>query len=608
MTTSENSPLELTPPASSSVVRVNSEEFVIAGLDFAAARHAIAVLAAHSTREFTPGHPESLQTENLLDLLDHLRGFSAGFAALEARTLDALVESVRRDGDEEGHDQKTADGIASREMAMATKVAPASASHKVQSARRLVRDMPETLDALAFGVIDPEKAQSISRTAAPLDPALRQLVDQALGERMPELVDAGREQVCREVEALAQAVDPEGKERRHQRAKRDRGVTFRRKPHGMATLTITATALDATLARKRLSLEAERLRATGDRRGHSAIMADTATDALIGREDGIEPVTLDVGVIITDRALLDPGSPDPAVIEGYGAAPPEQMRSALREAMREPTSEQDDPFGPDGPAVRATLRRLYTHPTSGELVASESRSRTFPEGLSRMLRWSSVTCAGPHCDAQIRQNDHIKPNSQGGPTSLHNGNGLCQRCNSKEQQRLAATVDAASTRSGVHRVRWTSRYGSVAEVVPTPLDLSILLKPLTDPHFKDSQLTARARRGSSPPTRTSQSLSKQSRPSAQARRKKPARHEKVSPLPLTASRTARARRIIEPPRAESSRNEPGRAGLGRAGSSRAEALQPRPRQSQPRRPGLRRAALARTAASGSLVPPLPTSR
>src|SRR5699024_11348850 len=83
------------------------------------------------------------------------------------------------------------------------------------------------------------------------------------------------------------------------------------------------------------SLEAERLRASGDRRGHSAIMADAAANALIGREGGIEPATFDVGVIITDRALLDPEGADPAVIEGYGTVPPEQLRSELREALRD---------------------------------------------------------------------------------------------------------------------------------------------------------------------------------------------------------------------------------------------------------------------------------
>lgn len=484
MSYSENTSRQLAPSASSPIVRVNSEELEIGGIDLGVARRVIAEIAAHATREFTPGYTESLPPEQLLDLLDHLRGFAAGFAALEARTLDALVEAVRQDGQDEDHDQKACDTIASREVSMASRVAPASASHRVRTARRLVHDMPETLDALAHAVIDPEKARAISRSAAPLEPEQRQLVDHALGQRMPDLAGASREQVCREVEALTQAIDPDGKERRHQQARQERGVTYRHKPHGMGSLTITMTALDAALARKRLTLEGERLRASGDRRGHSAIMSDAAADALIGRHGGIEPASFDVGVIITDRALLDPEGTDPAVIEGYGTVPPEQLRSQLRQALREPAPGQEDTYGPDGPAIRAALRRLYTHPTSGELVATESRSRTFPAGLAKMIRWRSVTCAGPYCNAQIRQSDHIKPHSQGGPTSLSNGNGLCARCNAKEQQHLAAATDAGARSRGVHRVRWTSRYGSITEVVPTPLDLSALLGPLINPDHR----------------------------------------------------------------------------------------------------------------------------
>jgi len=549
MNHSENASRELAPSAGSTLVHVNSEELEIAGIDLSGARRAVAEIAAHATREFTPGYAESLRPEQLLDLLDHLRGFSAGFAALEARTLHALVEAVRRDGEEEGHDEKTADGIASREVSMASRIAPASATHRVRTARRLVHDMPETLDALAHAVIDPEKAKAISRSAAPLDPEQRRLVDRALGSRMPDLAGAGREQVCREVEALAQAIDPEGKERRHQQAKRERGVTYRHKPHGMGSLTLTLTALDATLARKRLSLEAERLRASGDRRGHSAIMADAAANALIGREGGIEPATFDVGVIITDRALLDPEGTDPAVIEGYGTVPPEQLRSELREALREPAPGQEDAYGPDGPAVRATLRRLYTHPTSGELVATESRSRAFPAGLAKMIRWRSVTCAGPYCNAQIRQGDHIRPRSEGGPTSFANGNGLCAHCNAKEQQRLAAIADATANRRGVHRVRWTSRYGSVTEVVPTPLDLSALLDPLSAPHLRDRppiprRPLSRRSRNSTPSHRTApRILRKRSRASSVPRQPIP------EPGARTGSRSGPATSFTPLPRA-----------------------------------------------------------
>src|SRR5699024_11430016 len=56
--------------------------------------------------------------------------------------------------------------------------------------------------------------------------------------------------------------------------------------------------------RKGLSLAAEKARACGDRRGHQQIMADRFVDALIGRGDGIDPSTLEIGVLVTDRSLL----------------------------------------------------------------------------------------------------------------------------------------------------------------------------------------------------------------------------------------------------------------------------------------------------------------
>src|SRR5699024_6227419 len=105
---------------------------------------------------------------------------------------------------------------------------------------------------------------------------------------------------------------------RHRAARKNRHVTFTPGEHGMATVSAHLPALDAKLAHKRLSLEAERRRAEGARDGHGALMADAFTDTVLGREGGMEPVTLDLGVMITDRALLDPGCGDLARIEGYG--------------------------------------------------------------------------------------------------------------------------------------------------------------------------------------------------------------------------------------------------------------------------------------------------
>lgn len=254
----------------------------------------------------------------------------------------------------------------------------------------------------------------------------------------------------------------------------------------MARFSALLPAVDAHLVHKRLSLEAERRRADGASDGHVAIMADSLVDTVLGREGAMEQVELDVGVIITDRALLLPEAGDPARIAGYGAVPPEAIREQLRACLTPPApSSVDhpvaDPFGADGPAVRAVLRRLYTHPTSGELVAVESQGRAFPAALGRFLTWRDTSCRGPFCNAAARQHDHVHPHARGGPTSARNGQELCAHCNGKEQQlarveTIGAAAEHADPPGGTaqqsppaHRVAWTGHSGVTRVTGPRPL-------------------------------------------------------------------------------------------------------------------------------------------
>lgn len=181
----------------------------------------------------------------------------------------------------------------------------------------------------------------------------------------------------------------------------------------------------------------------------------------------MEPVTLDIGVMITDRTLISPGAGDVAHIEGYGTAPAEVLRDELLDTFHAVLSpEADDAIGPDGPALWAVMRRLYTHPLTGELVAVESRAREFPAALARFLRWRDQRCRGPFCDAEIRHSDHIRPHAAGGRTSLDNGQGTCAYCNDKEQQTRTVTRDAGTDG---HQVTWTSHTGTTRTTRPAAL-------------------------------------------------------------------------------------------------------------------------------------------
>lgn len=417
-------------------------------------------------------------------LLGALQRCAGAMEALEARAVIALRDVTRRDRyaaarDAAAHEDgaepsrtatdELADRATAKDLTLLTRCSPHRAGRTLASAQRLVDTLPRMMDALRTGQVASDAAYAVADAAAVLDPDLARAVDGVLGERLADFDGAGTRRWKDAVATIAGELDPEGEALRHRRARAQRHVTMTPGRHGMATLSAKITAIDARRIHKRLSLEAERRRAAGGRDGHGAVMADAFTELLLGRGDGTaEPVVLDVGVIITDRALFRPDAGDVAHLEGYGAVPAEAVREQLRAATTAPHHPEDDPFGEDGDAVRATLRRLYTHPTTGELVAMDSTARTFPPAMRRFLTWRDTTCRGPFCNAAVRHGDHIVPVAQGGATSLDNGEGLCAHCNTKETSTRSVQRVRGPDAPG-HRVRWTGHSGTSRTTTPTPL-------------------------------------------------------------------------------------------------------------------------------------------
>lgn len=393
-----------------------------------------------------------------LEALEARAVVGLGDAISRDRRAEASAEAAQEDAEipPEQEIEARADRLTARELSMVTRRSPAAARGSLATCRRLVRDMPHLLRALATGHAAPSVVHGAARSTAPLTSAQRREVDEQLGIRIVELDGAGCTRWGRAVDEAVQLADPGGEARRHRHARTRRHVTVRPGDHGMATVSAHLPAVDAALIGKRLSLEAERLRAHGDRRGHQQIQADVLADTLLGRSEEMDPTVLDLGVIITDRTLFSPRGGDAAHLEGYGVVPPEAIREAMVGPLSDLARGLDRSLDDDAAEARLQLRRLYTHPTSGELVGVESRARAFPRGLARFIRWRDMTCRGPFCDAPIRQIDHIDPVSAGGPTTLENGQGLCAWCNDKEGQTLA--VEQVAGLDG-HRIRWTSLGG-----------------------------------------------------------------------------------------------------------------------------------------------------
>ena len=156
-----------------------------------------------------------------------------------------------------------------------------------------------------------------------------------------------------------------------------------------------------------------------------------AYGAPLGRGTSIE-----IQLIMTDRALLD-GDDVPAVIGGYGPIPAALARHLIAATGDDAAGNSGrHAAGPGKSGARAAkvfLRRLFADPDTARLVAMDSRARLFPEAARRFLIARDQICRTPWCDAPIRHLDHITPAARGGPTTLTNGQGLCENCNYTKQ-------------------------------------------------------------------------------------------------------------------------------------------------------------------------------
>jgi len=155
-------------------------------------------------------------------------------------------------------------------------------------------------------------------------------------------------------------------------------------------------------------------------------MADTLVERTTGVAGGASSV--EVQLVMTDRTLFQ-GDSEPARLTGYGTVPAEWARRAALSGLPE-VNGLPDSKGPTGNEELTTwLRRLYTAPGTGELVAMDSKARFFPPGLRRFIQIRDDVCRTPYCDAPIRHDDHIVDWHNDGPTTAANGQGLCEACN-----------------------------------------------------------------------------------------------------------------------------------------------------------------------------------
>jgi hypothetical protein len=193
----------------------------------------------------------------------------------------------------------------------------------------------------------------------------------------------------------------------------------------MTWLTALLPVTDGVAVHAQLTRTAAAARSAGDDRTRGQVMADALVAAVIGGEPDTEPAStrpaappVALGLVMTDAALFG-SSDEPGHLDGVGPIPAELARELVARAC--------------GRDEQVWLRRLYTAPTTGELVAMDSTARLFRHSLARFIRLRDRACRTPWCGAPIRHVDHVEAHAGGGPTSATNAQGLCEACNHAKQ-------------------------------------------------------------------------------------------------------------------------------------------------------------------------------
>lgn len=392
----------------------------------------------------TLGSPEHDAAE-LIDQIALLEELKGTVAAAQAKAATAFAAKQR--------DEQRAAGLPASEVgrgiaaqiALARRESPHRGSRHLGLAEALVQELPHTLAALDAGQISEWRATLIARETACLSVEDRRQVDAELAARPDGLTTMGDRNIAAEARRIAYRLDPYAVTRRASKAAADRYVSLRPAPDAMTSLYALLPAQQGVAAYAALTRAADTARAEGDERGRGQVMADTLVERLTGQATAAA-VPVEVSLVMTDTALLDGGN-EPGELEGVGPLPAPLARNWLRDATTQPGTE-----------AAAWLRRLFTSPSAGQLIAMDSRRRCFDGLLRRFVVAADRTCRTPWCDAPIRHIDHSLRAADGGDTSADNAAALCESCNyTKEVQgwvttRLPDRVLEVSTPTG-HRYR-----------------------------------------------------------------------------------------------------------------------------------------------------------
>ncbi|GAB5077607.1 HNH endonuclease [Arthrobacter sp. AD-310] len=361
----------------------------------------------------------------MIDQLRQLEDLKSFVAARQAEISVAFDVQQRREQAAAGVPAEEQGAGVGAQVALARRESPARGGRLLGLARALT-GMPHTFAAFRTGRLNEWRTTLLVRETACLSVEDRAAVDEELAADTGTFDGAGDRTIISAVKAAAYRRDPRSVAKRASHAVTERTVTIRPAPDTMAYLTALLPVAQGVAAYAALTQEADSLRSSGDERSKGQIMADTLVERTTGVAGGVS--SIEIQLVMTDRTLLQRDS-EPARLTGYGTVPAEWARRAAMGRLPEVNGLSPVNGRAGGEGLSTWVRRLYTAPVTGDLVAMDSKARFFPPGLRRFLQVRDDVCRTPYCDAPIRHDDHIISWFSGGPTTAGNGQGLCEACN-----------------------------------------------------------------------------------------------------------------------------------------------------------------------------------
>jgi hypothetical protein len=369
--------------------------------------------------------PNSLSASDRIDYLTALDRQDGWLYALRQRAIAAVAGLAPSEG---GGPLSGVDETEREDISTALRLAPATAQSRIDIARTLVNNLPNTCSALATGEISSAHATVIAReTAAAIRDGAPESVIFEIEQRAiayAEFHTPG--QVANHVRNSVAKFAPEEFEEVTTRATALRRVTCYNEAEGVSTVVAILPAADAQIVMN--SIEAFILRQEQIAKGADNSIAASADFAQLTsdqkRADALsaicsnffseisETVTpqrrpLTVNVTIDLPTLLGLAE-NPGQLAGYGPIP----ASVARE------------LASDG-----RWRRFITEPQTGNLLDFGRESYEPPQQLKDFLIARDRTCRFPGCrrSALLSDLDHAQSWESGGSTSLENIGALCRR-------------------------------------------------------------------------------------------------------------------------------------------------------------------------------------